>query len=429
MYNKLINKEAKLAVIGLGYVGLPIALEFARKIPVIGFDIKADRVEMMKNNVDPSRELPSEAFEGCDIKFTADIEDLRDANFYIVAVPTPIDDHNLPDLVPVLKASETVGKVMKEGDYVVYESTVYPGATEEDCVPVLEKTSGLKYIDQFKVGFSPERINPGDKVNTLTSIVKVSSGCDAESAENIAKVYELVIKAGVHRASSIKVAEASKIIENTQRDINIAFMNELSIIFNRMNINTFEVLEAAGTKWNFLKFFPGLVGGHCIGVDPYYLTHKAKQLGYHAQMINAGRFINDSMGGYVAKQIVKRLVKAGKNIQSSKILIMGITFKEDVSDIRNSKVVDVYRELLSYGVQVDVVDPYADPKEVKEEYQFDLQEKTANDYDVVVAAVSHDKYLALEEDYFKSLTTDNALFVDIKGIYRDKIKELNYWSL
>ncbi len=429
MYNKLINKEAKLAVIGLGYVGLPIALEFAKKIPVIGFDIKADRVEMMKNNIDPSRELPSEAFNDCDIKFTADIEDLREANFYIVAVPTPIDDHNLPDLVPVIKASETVGKVMKEGDYVVYESTVYPGATEEDCVPVLEKESGLKYIEQFKVGFSPERINPGDKVNTLTSIVKVSSGCDKESAENIAKVYELVIKAGVHRASSIKVAEASKIIENTQRDINIAFMNELSIIFNRMDINTFEVLEAAGTKWNFLKFFPGLVGGHCIGVDPYYLTHKAKQLGYHAQMINAGRFINDSMGGYVAKQIVKKLVKAGKNIQDSKVLIMGITFKEDVSDIRNSKVVDVYRELLSYGVKVDVIDPYADAEEVKEEYQFNLTDKASNDYDVIMAAVSHDKYLELDEAYFKTLVTENALFVDIKGNYRDKIKELNYWSL
>lgn len=429
MYNKLINKEAKLAVIGLGYVGLPIALEFAKKISVIGFDIKPERVEMMKNNIDPSRELPSEAFEGCDIKFTANIEDLREANFYIVAVPTPIDDHNLPDLMPVLRASETVGKVLKKGDYVVYESTVYPGATEEDCVPVLEKESGLKYISQFKVGFSPERINPGDKVNTLTTIVKVSSGCDEESAENIAKVYELVIKAGVHRASSIKVAEASKIIENTQRDINIAFMNELSIIFNRMNINTFEVLEAAGTKWNFLKFFPGLVGGHCIGVDPYYLTHKAKQLGYHAQMINSGRFINDSMGGYVAKQIVKKLVKAGKHIQNSKILIMGVTFKEDVSDIRNSKVVDVYRELLSYGVNVDVVDPYADPKEVKEEYQFVLAEEIAQDYDVVVAAVSHDKYKDLDEKYFKSITVENALFVDIKGTYRNNIKELNYWSL
>jgi UDP-N-acetyl-D-glucosamine/UDP-N-acetyl-D-galactosamine dehydrogenase len=429
MYNKLLNKEATIAVIGLGYVGLPIALEFAKRIPVIGFDIKEDRVDLMKKNIDPSRELDSEAFNNCDIKFTANIEDLRQANFYIIAVPTPIDDHNLPDLTPVIKASETVGKVLKEGDYVVYESTVYPGATEEECVPVLERESGLKYIDQFKVGFSPERINPGDKVNTLTTIVKVSSGCDEESSENIAKVYELVIKAGVHRASSIKVAEASKIIENTQRDINIAFMNELSIIFNRMDINTFEVLEAAGTKWNFLKFFPGLVGGHCIGVDPYYLTHKAKQLGYHAQMINSGRFINDSMGGYVAKQIVKKLVKAGKHIQNSKVLIMGITFKEDVSDIRNSKVVDVYRELLSYGVSVDVVDPYADSEEVNEEYQFELIKEPANDYDVVIAAVSHDKYLNLNEDYFKSITTDNSLFVDIKGVYRNKINNLEYWSL
>lgn len=429
MYNKLLNKEVKLAVIGLGYVGLPIALEFAKRISVIGFDIKQDRVNLMNNKIDPSRELSSEAFENCDIVFTADIKDLKEANFYIVAVPTPIDDHNQPDLLPVLKATETVGKALKEGDYVVYESTVYPGATEEECVPVLEKESGLKYIEQFKVGFSPERINPGDKVNTLTSIVKVSSGCDDESAENIAKIYELVIKAGVHRASSIKVAEASKIIENTQRDINIAFMNELSIIFNRMDINTFEVLEAAGTKWNFLKFFPGLVGGHCIGVDPYYLTHKAKQLGYHAQMINSGRFINDSMGGYVAKQIVKKLVAAGKHIQNSKVLIMGVTFKEDVSDIRNSKVVDVYRELLSYGVKVDVVDPYADPEEVKEEYQFDLVKDTTNDYDVIIVAVGHNKYLDLDENYFKSITTKNALFVDIKGVYRNKINMLNYWSL
>jgi len=429
MYNKLLNKEAKLAVIGLGYVGLPIALEFGKKIPVIGFDIKPERVEMMKNKIDPSRELPSEAFDNCDIKFTANIEDLREANFYIIAVPTPIDDHNLPDLKPVISASVTVGKVLKPGDYVVYESTVYPGCTEEDCVPVLERESGLKYIEQFKVGFSPERINPGDKVHTLTTIVKVTSGCDEESAENIAKVYELVIKAGVHRASSIKVAEASKIIENTQRDINIAFMNELSIIFNRMCINTYEVLEAAGTKWNFLKFFPGLVGGHCIGVDPYYLLHKSKELGYHAQMINAGRFINDSMGGYIAKQIVKKLVKAGKHIQNSKVLIMGITFKEDVSDIRNSKVVDVYRELLSYGVSVDVVDSYADPHEVKEEYQFEMATKISANYDVIIAAVSHDKYKDLNEDYFKSITSENALFVDVKGVYRNTIKELNYWSL
>ena len=429
MYNKLFNKEAKLAVIGLGYVGLPIALEFAKKIPVIGFDIKQDRVDMMKNKIDPSRELDSEAFDNCDIKFTSDIDDLREASCYIVAVPTPIDEHNLPDLTPVLKASETVGKVLKEGDYVVYESTVYPGATEEDCIPVLEKESGLKYIEQFKVGFSPERINPGDKVNTLTTIVKVTSGCDEESAEDIAKIYELVIKAGVHRASSIKVAEASKIIENTQRDLNIAFMNELSIIFNRMCINTYEVLEAAGTKWNFLKFFPGLVGGHCIGVDPYYLLHKAKQLGYHPQIINAGRFINDSMGGYIGKQIVKKLVKAEKYIQESRVLIMGVTFKEDVSDIRNSKVVDLYRELLSYGVEVDVIDPYADPKEVKEEYQFDLKDKASGKYDVIIAAVSHDKFKNMEESDFMVLANDKAIFVDIKGIYREKIKNLTYWSL
>ncbi|MDX9696091.1 MAG: nucleotide sugar dehydrogenase [Bacteroidales bacterium] len=429
MYNKLIKKEAKLAVIGLGYVGLPIALEFAKKISVIGFDIKTERVELMKKRIDPSRELPAEAFDGCDVKFTAKLDDLKEAQFYIIAVPTPIDDHNLPDLTPVIRATETVGKVLKKGDYVVYESTVYPGCTEEDCVPVLEKISGLKFVQDFKVGFSPERINPGDKVHTLTTIVKVTSGCDAESAENIAKTYELVIKAGVHRASSIKVAEASKIIENTQRDINIAFMNELSIIFNRMDINTFEVLEAAGTKWNFLKFFPGLVGGHCIGVDPYYLLHKAKELGYHAQMINSGRFINDSMGGYIAKQIVKKLVKAGKHIQNSKVLILGVTFKEDVSDIRNSKVVDVYRELLSYGVTVDVVDPYADHHEVKEEYNFEMVKEPGKNYDVIIAAVSHDKYKDLTEDYFKSISNENALFVDVKGIYRNRIKKLNYWSL
>jgi len=429
MYQELVDKKATMAVIGLGYVGLPIALEFARKIKVIGFDIKEDRVEMMRNHIDPSRELSSEEFEGCDITYTSNPEDLKEANFYVVAVPTPIDEYNQPDLMPVLKASEAVAKVLKKGDYIVYESTVYPGCTEEDCVPVLEKFSGLKFVDDFKVGFSPERINPGDKVNTLTTIVKVTSGCDDESAEEIAKTYELVIKAGVHRASCIKVAEASKIIENTQRDINIAFMNELSIIFNRIGINTFEVLEAAGTKWNFLKFFPGLVGGHCIGVDPYYLTHKAKELGYHAQMINSGRFINDSMGGYVAKQIVKKLVAAGKHIQKSKVLIMGITFKEDVSDIRNSKVVDVYRELQSYGVVVDVVDPYADAEEVNEEYQIELTEKESNDYDVVITAVSHDKYLKLDETYFKDITSENALFVDIKGVFRDKINNLNYWSL
>ena len=429
MIQELIAKQKTLAVIGLGYVGLPIALEFGKKIKVIGFDIKEDRVALMRKGIDPSKEIESSEFEGCDIHFTSDVRELEKAHFYIVAVPTPIDEYKQPDLSPVLKASETVGSVLKKGDYVVYESTVYPGCTEDDCVPVLEKASGLKCIKDFKVGFSPERINPGDKVNTLTSIVKVSSGCDSESAEEIAQTYELVIKAGVHRASSIKVAEASKIIENTQRDLNIAFMNELSIIFNRMNINTFEVIEAASTKWNFLKFFPGLVGGHCIGVDPYYLTHKAQKLGYHAQIINAGRFINDSMGGYVAKQIVKKLVKAGKHIQQSKVLIMGITFKEDVSDIRNSKVVDVYRELLSYGLKVDVVDPYADAEEVKEEYQIKMTAQIEDGYDVIVAAVSHQEYLNYSEEDFKKIATENALFVDVKGVFRKKINDLDYWSL
>jgi UDP-N-acetyl-D-galactosamine dehydrogenase len=429
MYNSLVNKNSKMAVIGLGYVGLPIALEFARKIKVIGFDIKEDRVQMMRNNIDPSRELESEAFEGCDIEYTSDPDDLKDAQFFVVAVPTPINEHKQPDLTPVLKASETVGKVLKKGDYVVYESTVYPGCTEEDCVPVLEKMSGLKYIEDFKVGFSPERINPGDKINTLTTIKKVSSGCDEESAENIAKTYELVITAGVHRASSIKVAEASKIIENTQRDINIAFMNELSIIFNRMNINTFEVLEAAGTKWNFLKFFPGLVGGHCIGVDPYYLTYKAKELGYHAQMIDSGRFINDSMGGYVAKQVVKKLIAMGKALKDVNILIKGFTFKEDVSDIRNSKVIDVYKELKEYGLNVDVVDPHANPEEVHEEYGFSLANKPTKKYDAIIAAVSHKEYLSLTASDFKALGNNEFLFVDIKGIYRNLKDELNYWSL
>ena len=418
-----------MAVIGLGYVGLPIALEFAKKIKVIGFDIKQDRVDMMNNHIDPSRELAPEEFNGCDISFTANTDELKAASFFVIAVPTPIDSHNQPDLRPVLSASSTVGKVLKEGDYVVYESTVYPGCTEEDCIPVLEKESGLKFVEQFKVGFSPERINPGDKVNTLTTITKVSSGCDEESAENIAKVYELVIKAGVHRASSIKVAEASKIIENTQRDINIAFVNELSIIFNRMGINTYEVLEAAGTKWNFLKFYPGLVGGHCIGVDPYYLTHKAKELGYHAQIINAGRFINDSMGGYVAKQIVKRIIAKDKDIRRSRVLVMGITFKEDVSDIRNSKVVDVIREFESYGVSVDVVDAYADPKEVYEEYKIILKEKPSGYYDSVVVAVSHKEYLQMNESDFKSILAPNSIFVDIKGVFKQKINSIDYWSL
>jgi len=429
IYDKLIRKESRISLIGLGYVGLPIALEFAKKVPVTGFDIRADRVEMMKNRIDPSEELGPAAFDNCDILFTSDPEDLRKADFHIIAVPTPIDDSNMPDLKPLLAATRTVGNILKKGDYVVYESTVYPGATEEDCIPILENLSGLKYIEDFKVGFSPERINPGDKLHTLATITKVVSGCDKESLDVIAKTYELVVRAGVHKAPSIKVAEAAKIIENTQRDVNIALMNELSMIFNRMDINTYDVLEAAGTKWNFLKFYPGLVGGHCIGVDPYYLAYKAKKFRYHPQIINSGRFVNDSMGFYVAKQTVKKLIVAGKNIAESKVLILGVTFKEDVSDIRNSRVPDIISELKSYGVKVDVVDFHAEPKEIKKEYGFDLQEDISGKYDAIIVAVSHQPYLKLDEDYFKSISTERGILIDIKGIYRHTINDLTYWSL
>jgi len=429
IYQKLLNKETKLSVIGLGYVGLPIALEFAKHVQVIGFDIREDRVEMMRNKIDPSEEVSKEDFEGCDIHFSSDIEYLKQASFHIIAVPTPIDEHHLPDLAPLLGATKTVGKILKKGDYVIYESTVYPGATEEDCIPLLEELSGLKFKEDFKVGYSPERINPGDKVNTLTSTIKIVSGCDDESLDVIAKTYELVIKAGVHRAPSMKVAEAAKIIENTQRDVNIALMNELSIIFNKMNINTFDVLEAAGTKWNFLKFFPGLVGGHCIGVDPYYLSYKAKELRYHTQIINSGRFVNDSMGGYIAKQVVKKLIATDKNILNTKVLIMGTTFKENVSDIRNTKVADVINELKSFGVKVEITDPHASSKDLQIEYGYGLVENIGNDYDAVIVAVSHKPYLEFDEEYFKSITTDKAILIDVKGIYRNKIKDLTYWSL
>lgn len=430
IYDKLINKETKLAVIGLGYVGLPIAIEFAKKVKVIGFDINENRVQMMRNNIDPSNELSSEEFEGTDILFTSDIQDLKEATFFVIAVPTPIDDSNLPDLKPLISASKTVGKVLKKGDYVIYESTVYPGCTEEDCIPKLEDISGLKFKEDFKVGYSPERINPGDKVHTLQTIVKVVSGCDDESLDQIAKVYELVVDAGVHKASSIKVAEAAKIIENTQRDVNIALINELSIIFNRIGINTYDVLEAAGTKWNFLPFRPGLVGGHCIGVDPYYLTHKAKKTGYHAKVINSGRYVNDSMGFYIGKQTVKKILAQGKNIMDARVLIMGATFKEDVSDIRNSRVIDVIKELESFSVNVEVVDPHASSEELKHEYGFSLVDKPTGEYDAVVVAVNHKEYLDLDESYFKSLMpVDKGVLTDIKGIYKGKIKELEYWSL
>ena len=429
IYKKLLNKDAKLAVIGLGYVGLPIALEFARRIKVVGFDINQERVDMMKNHIDPSEELEASDFDGCDIEFTTDINDLKDVQFFIVAVPTPIDEHNLPDLRPVLGASKTVGSALKKGDYVVYESTVYPGCTEEDCIPVLEEIAGLKFNEDFKVGYSPERINPGDKEHTLRKIIKVVSGCDAESLDIIAKTYELVVDAGVHRAPSIKVAEAAKIIENTQRDVNIALMNELSMIFNKVGINTFDVLEAAGTKWNFLKFFPGLVGGHCIGVDPYYLTHKARELGYHSKVITSGRSINDEVGAYVARETVKKIVANGGDISKSKILVMGATFKENVADIRNSKVVDVIRELESFGVRVEVVDPHASSSQVKHEYGFELTPKIGSDYDAIILAVNHTDYLNKPESDFLAISKPKGVFVDVKGVYKDKIKKLSYWSL
>ena len=414
MYNKLLNKKAKLALVGLGYVGLPIALEFAKKISVIGFDINEERLAKMRKKIDPCNELGTDAFENSDIYFTSSVDELREASFFIVAVPTPIDKFNQPDLKPLLAASRTVGMALKKGDYVVYESTVYPGCTEEDCVPVLEEVSGLKVGIDFKIGYSPERINPGDKVHTLANTVKIVSGCDAETLETVAKVYELVVKPGVHRAPNIKVAEAGKIIENTQRDVNIALMNELSIIFSRIGINTYDVLEAAGTKWNFLK---------------YYLVHKAKELKYHPQMINAGRFVNDSMGGYIAKKIVKKMIGMGKNILGARVLVMGVTFKEDVSDIRNSKVVDIVNELKDFGVDVDVTDPNADSEEVMHEYGFKLIEKPRANYDAVIVAVAHKEYMELDEEYFRGLTYEHAVLGDIKGIYRGKIHLMKYWSL
>ena len=428
MYQELIDKKAKLGVIGLGYVGLPIALEFAKKLSVIGFDINEKRVDLMKQCIDPSNELEKDAFEGCDITFTNSLDVLRQANFFIVAVPTPVDEHKVPDLIPVKKASETIGKVIKKGDYVIFESTVYPGCTEEDCLPIIEKLSGLKNIIDFKAGYSPERINPGDKKHTIRTIIKVVSGCDAESLEEIASVYELVVDAGVHRASSIKVAEAAKIIENTQRDLNIALMNELSIIFDKMGINTYEVLEAAGTKWNFLKFQPGLVGGHCIGVDPYYLTYKANELGYNSRVILAGRYINDNMSMYLARKVLQHIIKQVNDVKSARILVMGATFKENVSDIRNSKIADVVKELQSYFLNVEVHDPYANSEELNHEYGFGLIKDIGKDYDAVIIAVCHEPYAAYNDAFFSSITKPHALIADLKGSFRKQVKTRQYWS-
>lgn len=429
MFEALRNKEKKIAIVGLGYVGLPLAMGFADKLSVIGYDINEERLAKLREGIDPNGELASSQLVGKDIEFTSSTDKLREASFYIIAVPTPIDQHNEPDLTPLLTATRTVASVLKKGDYVVYESTVYPGCTEEDCVPLLEEISGMVYKQDFKVGYSPERINPGDKVHTLQNTVKIVSGCDDEALSEIRQIYGLIIEAGLHQAPFIRVAEAAKIIENTQRDVNIALMNELSIIFDRMGINTYDVLEAAGTKWNFLHFYPGLVGGHCIGVDPYYLVHKAKELQYHPKMINSGRFVNDSMGRYIAKKIVKKVLGLGKNILHARVLVMGMTFKENVSDIRNSKVVDMVREFIDFGAVVDVVDPYASPAAVKQEYGIELKEQPEGVYDAIVVAVAHKDYLLLDENYFISLSAGKAVLGDIKGIFRHKIKKMEYWSL
>lgn len=430
MVEDLLKKQKTLAVIGLGYVGLPVALAFAKQIKVIGFDINVGRIQLLKQNIDPSHELSSADFEHTDITFTHNPDDLAKAHFFIVAVPTPIDEYNQPDLTALLNASKLVGKALKKGDYVVFESTVFPGCTEESCLPLLEQESGLKLNADFKLGYSPERINPGDKEHTLATVKKVVSGSDAESLEQIAGVYELVVKAGTHRASSIKVAEATKVIENTQRDLNIALMNELSMIFDRIGISTQEVIEAAATKWNFMRFTPGLVGGHCIGVDPYYLTYKSTNLGHHPKVILSGREINDSMGVYVARKTLQLMAKNKVNIPTAKVLVMGVTFKENVTDIRNSKVVDIIRELESFHLQVMITDPYADAVEFEHEYGYTLSKEAFNEtYQAVIVAVSHKQYLKLTEDDFSTFTSSDGVFIDVKSAFRNKIKQLTYWSL
>ncbi|MHC1691392.1 MAG: nucleotide sugar dehydrogenase [Bacteroidales bacterium] len=430
MYKEIVSGKEKVAVVGLGYVGLPLALEFAKKVDVIGVDVNEGHVAKLWRGEDPNGELGSDSFIGRKISFTTNPAELKGAKFIIIAVPTPVDKYNKPDLKPLLTATKSVGKYLKKGDYVVYESTVYPGCTEEECIPLLEQMSGLKCGPDFKVGYSPERINPGDLEHSLQNTIKIVSGCDDESLEEIAKTYELVVKAGVHRASSMKVAEAAKIIENTQRDVNIALMNELSILFNRMNINTYDVLNAAGTKWNFMKFSPGLVGGHCIGVDPYYLVHKAAELKYHTQMVASGRFVNDSMGGYIAKQTVKRILAGNKaGLENLRVLVMGVTYKENVSDIRNSKVSDIVNELVSYNIDVDVIDPKADAHEVLEEYNIRIQKDPVGLYHAVIVAVSHKEYVGLSADEFHKLLMPGGLLVDVRGIYRSLSKEFRYWSL
>jgi UDP-N-acetyl-D-galactosamine dehydrogenase len=429
MYKQLKNKEATLAVIGLGYVGLPVALAFAKKMRVIGFDVDEPRVQQLNNGEDPTGELPAAAFKNTDITFSADPADLANAQFYVVAVPTPIDEHSVPNLEPIISASELIGDNLEKGDYVVYESTVYPGCTEEDCVPILEEKSGLEYGRDFKVGYSPERINPGDMQHSLEEVVKVVSGCDAEALQTITKIYSDIVEAGIHEAPTIKVAEAAKVIENTQRDVNIALVNELSIIFDKLGINTYDVLEAAATKWNFIKYYPGLVGGHCIGVDPYYLTYKAKELGYNPQMILSGRRINDGMSYHVVRKTVQLISQQKKDITESKVLIMGVTFKANVSDVRNTKVVPMVEELERFNIDVDVVDEWADEQALSEGYGLQLTAEPKGKYDAIIVAVDHDDYKKLNEADFKAMSSENGILIDVKGIYRHRIEDLIYWSL
>ena len=436
LYEKLIRKEEKLSLVGLGYVGMPIAVAFSKKIDVIGFDLNQKKIELYQNGIDPTREVGNEAIAACAVDFTSDAERLREAKFHIVAVPTPVNPDHTPDLTPVEGASRILGQNLTKGSVVVFESTVYPGVTEEICVPILEKESGLTCGVDFKIGYSPERINPGDKVHRLETITKIVSGMDEETLDTVAKVYELVVAAGVHRAQSIKVAEAAKVIENSQRDINIAFMNELSIIFNKMGIDTKSVLAAAGTKWNFLKFFPGLVGGHCIGVDPYYLTYKAEQLGYHSQIILSGRRINDDMGKYVAESLVKNLIKADIPVKGARVIILGFTFKENCPDTRNTKVIDIVKELQEYGISPLITDPVADYAEAEREYGITFaKEDELKDADAVILAVSHKEYETLtmqQIDGFYAANGRQKVLSDIKGMLdKDAYEKAGYlyWRL
>ncbi|MDD3368256.1 MAG: nucleotide sugar dehydrogenase [Lachnospiraceae bacterium] len=436
LYEDIVAGKEKLSLVGLGYVGMPIAVAFSKKIKVVGFDLNAKKIELYKNGIDPTNEVGNDTIKNCAVEFTADETKLKEAKFHIVAVPTPVNPDHTPDLSPVEGASEILGRNLTKGSVVVFESTVYPGVTEDICVPILERESGLKCGVDFKIGYSPERINPGDKVHRLETITKIVSGMDEETLETVANVYSLVVEAGVYRAESIKVAEAAKVIENSQRDINIAFMNELSIIFNKMGIDTQSVLKAAGTKWNFLKFYPGLVGGHCIGVDPYYLTYKAEQLGYHSQIILSGRRINDDMGKYVAESLVKNLIKAEVPVQGARVAILGFTFKENCPDTRNTKIIDIYNELGEYGITPIVVDPAADADEAKRLYGITFQTMAdVKDMDAVIIAVSHTQFMSLDKEAIsKFYKKENAkrVLIDIKGILDRKefgTDDYSYWRL